>query len=143
MADSTPLINGVRHGWASLAINILGRTVTGIDSVAYESMRKKENHFGAGSNPVHRGSGNNESKATIGLYKYEVEALQAIAPGGDITKLPMFDIPVVYLPEGADSLKTDVIRNAEFTANKRDMKQGDTKIGTTYDLIVSHIDWAK
>lgn len=141
--DQMPLINGKRHSWSNIAVNILGRSVTGITGVKYEDTRKKENHYGAGSNPVHRGLGNKESKASITLTKYEVEALQKIAPKGDITMIPAFDIPVIYLPDGSDTLVTDVIRNAEFTSNKRDIKQGDTKIEAEYELIISHIDWQK
>lgn len=143
MNNVEPLINGVRHSWSSISVNFYGKTLTGITSISYEEERKIEDHYGAGSNVGFRGFGNRSAKASIGLAKFEVETLQKIAPGGDITRLPMVDIPVVYLPEGSDVLKTDVIRNAQITMNKRDVKQGDTKIETVYNLICSHIDWAK
>lgn len=141
--DQIPLINGVRHSWASISMNFYGRTVTGFTALNYEETRKKENHYGAGSNPVHRGYGNKEVKVSITLYKYEVEALQKIAPNGDITKLPPTDIPACFLPEGSDGLSTDVVRNVEITNNKRDIKQGDLVIAVTLECIASHIDWHK
>ncbi len=136
-----PLINGVRHSWASIKLMMLGREVTGITEVSYKDSNKKDNHYGAGTNPTHRGRGQYAAEASIKLDKYEVEAIQAAIPGQRIQEIDMFDIVVSYIPEGSDVLKTDVIRNCEFLENSRDVKSGDTTIGVPLPLIVSHIDW--
>lgn len=137
----TPLINGERHSWADVKINILGRTVIGITAVSYDDKQEKVNNYGAGIYPVSRGKGKYEANAKVTLHAYEVTAIQrAAGPGKRLQDIPPFDIVVAYLNEN-DQLVTDVIRNCEFTTNKRDLKQGDTVIEIELELIVSHIEW--
>ncbi len=139
----TPMINGNRYAWGNVNVNILGRTVTGITAISYEEKVEKKNHYGAGNMPVHRGIGNYEASAKITLFSYEVDAiLRAAGPGKRLTDIPPFDITVSYIPDGTDTLVTHVIRNAEFTGNKREVKQGDTAVEVELELIVSHIEWA-
>jgi hypothetical protein len=138
---NTPLINGTRHSWANIRINMLGRTVTGVVAIAYDDTQEKTNNYGAGIYPVSRGRGRYEATAKITLHKYEVEAIETAAAGARLQAIPSFDIIVAYLPTGQDEVRTDIIRNCEFRNNKRDIKEGDTMIGVELDLIVSHIDW--
>jgi len=137
-----PNINGTRHAWASIRTNILGRTVTGISAISYEDTQNKANNYGAGEFPVSRGMGKYEAKASITLHSYETDAILAtMGPGKRLTDIAPFDIVVTYLPTGNDGLVNHVIRNCEFTGNKRDVKTGDTGIETQFELIVSHIEW--
>lgn len=137
-----PLINGIRHSWASISVNLLGRLVSGFTAVSYEETQNKTNNYGQGIFPVSRGLGKYEAKASITLHSYEVDAiLLALGPMKRLTDIAPFDIVISYLPTGSDLLVNHVIRNAEFTSNKRDVKQGDTVIETQFDLIVSHIEW--
>lgn len=136
-----PLINGQRHSWSSIEVNLLDRIVTGITSISYDDTEMKENHYGAGNMPVHRGRGKYEANASLTLYNYEVEAIQAALPRGKrLMDSPPFDIKVSFLDE-TDAIVTHVIRNCEFKSNNRNMSQGDTKIEVSLDLIVSHIEW--
>jgi hypothetical protein len=136
-----PLINGVQHSWASVKIHMLGRTLTGIKSVNYSDEQVKENNFGAGQFPDHRGYGNVTATAGITLYQYEVKAIQEAALGMRIQGIPMFDIIVSYSNDGGLTVETDVIRNVEFKNNVRSISQGDTMSEVALDLICSHIDW--
>lgn len=138
---STPYINGKRHAWASIAINFLGRTVTGVESIAYDDNVDKTNNQGAGQYAVSRGEGNYTAKCKIKLHKYEVDAILKASAGARLQAIPEFDIVVSYMPKGQDLAITDVIRNCEFLNNGVDTKQGDTVISTEYELIVSHINW--
>lgn len=139
--SGTPLINGIRHAWANVAFNMLGRTVTGISEIKYQDDVDIENNYGAGSYPVSRGMGNYTPTASIKLEKYEVEALMSAAGGLRLQEIEPFDIVVAYIPVGQDTLKTDVIRNCQFKTNMRDLKSGDKKIDVSTDLIISHILW--
>jgi hypothetical protein len=138
----TPLVNGVRHSWASIEVQVLGRIVTGITAMSYEDKQEKANAYGKGVMPVHRSRGGKyEASSKITLHEYEVRAIQRALPRGKrIQDVPMFDITVSYLDDN-DAMITDVIRNCEFTNNKREIKQGDTVIEVELELIVSHIDW--
>ena len=138
---AVPNINGTRHSWADIKVNMLGRTVSGISAVSYEDKQEKVNNYGAGVNPVSRGIGKYEASAKITLHAYEVDAIQRAIPGQRLQDIGSFDITVVYMPVGSDTLVTHTIRNCEFTSNKRDVKQGDTVIEVEFDLIVSHIEW--
>lgn len=140
--SNTPLINGIRHSWGSIKANLLGRTVTGFDAVSYEEKQEKKNNYGAGNRPVSRGRGRVESSAKITLHAYEVDAIQAQLPKGKtLFDVEPFDVVVAYMPEGSDGLITHVLRNAEFTSNKRDVKEGDTVIKVEFELIISNIEW--
>lgn len=142
---ATPLINGVQYSWASIKINMLGRTVTGITAVTYGQDREKIDNFGAGDQPDHRGYGPRKAKADITLYQYEVDAIIAAARNQgiqDILDIPPFDIVVVYQATATGPARTDVIRNCEFITNTLDVKQGDMKSEQKMPLITSHIDMA-
>lgn len=136
-----PLINGVQHSWSSIKINMLGRTLTGISAINYDDDQVKENNFGAGNFPDHRGYGNVTANASITLYQYEVKAIQEAALGLRIQQIPMFDITVSYSNDGGITVETDTIRNVEFKNNIRSVAQGDTKSEVALSLICSHIDW--
>ncbi|WP_299212769.1 hypothetical protein [uncultured Dokdonia sp.] len=139
--NALPLINGQQHSWSSIEVRMLDNIVTGITSVNYDDSVMKENHYGAGDLPVHRGRGKYEAKASITLYNYEVEAIIAALPRGKrLQDVPAFDIVVSYLDDTNDII-THVVRNCEFNTNSRGINQGDTKIEVSFDLICSHIEW--
>lgn len=141
MAEKTPLINGVRHSWASIRCQILGRTVTGITKITYEDTEEKSNNYGAGKMPVSRGVGNYEATASVTLHAYEVAAIQrSLGVGKRLQDIAPFDITVSYLND-SDTVENHVLRNVEFTNNKRDISQGDTVIEVELELILSHIEW--
>lgn len=139
---STPLINGVRHSWASVKLVLLDRTVTGCSAIKYEDKQEKVNNYGTGIYPVSRGLGKYEAMASITLEQYEVEAIQAQLPKGKrIQDIAPFDVVVSFVND-SDALVNHTIRNCEFTNNKRELKSGDAKIETEYELITSHIEWS-
>lgn len=134
-------INGVQHAWASVRVNFLGRTLTGILSFSFGDKRLKENIYGAGDEPIGRGHGNREYDApSMEVYQFEVEALQAIS-GGNICDIPPFEIVVSFKETLNATTKTYTIQNCEFTNNKFDLKQGDTKSVIKLDLICAGIKY--
>jgi len=138
-----PLINGIRHSWASVNVSLLGRIVSGITAVSYEEKQDKKNNYGAGIFPVSRGLGKYEASAKITLHSYEVDALlKSLGPMKRLIDIAPFDLVVTFMAEGSDMLVNHVIRNCEFISNKRDVKSGDTVIETEFELIVTHIEWA-
>ena len=129
------------QGWNSITANFLGRDLEGFTEIAYNDTQKKENVFGAGPRPIGRARGNFDPKASITLYKEEVDALKlSLAPGKTILDIAPFDIMVEYETENGVILK-DRIRNAEFNSDGIDVKQNDMTIATKYELLISHIEW--
>lgn len=139
---STPLINGIRHSWASVKCVLLDRTVTGISAIKYEDKQEKVNNYGAGIYPVSRGLGKYEAKASVTLEQYEIEAIQAALPKGKrLQDIAPFDVVVSFVND-SDAVVNHTLRNCEFTTNKRELKSGDAKIETELELIISHIEWS-
>lgn len=142
MANEFPLINGVGYSWASVKLELLGVPVIGATAINYAETDQKENNYGVGRFPVERGHGNVEPSASISLYKSSIEALQKMAPNGRIQDIPPFDVTVAYLTRDGKFTK-DVLKNFEFTENKVDVTQGDKKIVSDIQCIISHVDWDK
>lgn len=141
---SQVFVNGIRQSWASIRIGMLGRTLEGVTKIMYENPTAKENLYGKGNKPIARGRGNQTPTASITLYGFEIVALQKAAAQlgfADISEIDPFDITVTYLAEGSDEPTVDIIRNAEFTTNGREVNQGDTSITRELSLIISHIAW--
>jgi alanine racemase len=127
-------------GWNNVTLTMLGRDVEGITELSYNDSEEKENAYGAGKMPVGRGSGNYKAECSLTLFLEEAVALQqSLAPGQRLTDIAPFDIAVSYEYRGF--VYKDRVRNCEFTANTREIKQNDKTVGIKYDLIVSHIDW--
>lgn len=136
----TPLINGKSYEWADIILNLLGVPVIGVTAIQYGDKQDMKNIYGAGNRPVSRAYGNIETTAKITLLMEEVEAIQNVAPKGNIMAIPEFNIVVVYLDPQLVT-KTHTLRNVRFTGNQRDIKQGDTSIAVEMDLILSHVEW--
>ncbi|HRO76864.1 MAG TPA: hypothetical protein PLP27_12035 [Crocinitomicaceae bacterium] len=141
MANMQPLINGKRHTFASIRLDFLGRSVNGFSAIEYSDNVEKQDNYGAGGMPNNRGVGNYSATAKVKIYQFEIVALQKAVPTMRIQDIPMFDITVTYLPEGADELVVDVIRNCEFKSNGRSASQGDMLSEHEFELICSHIAW--
>lgn len=138
--EQAPLINGFAYSWSDVKTVILGRLLTGITAIKYDDEQEMEDNYGAGNFPVSRGVGRIKSSASVTLHKEEVEALTSIAPQGRLQNIPPFDIVVKFM--GANNLiRTHLLKNAQFTKNSRDMKEGDMKFEIELPLIISHIVW--
>ncbi|MEN5434094.1 hypothetical protein ABE545_10665 [Sphingobacterium faecium] len=143
MSQNATIINkfGTMTGWNSITTNLLGRDVEGINTLAYDDNVAKENVYGNGDMPIGRSRGNYEAKASITLYKEEVDAIHASLPKGKrLQDIAPFDMVVEYMREDG-SITKDIIRNAEFTNVGVDVKQADGTIATQFTLIISHINW--
>ncbi len=98
--------------------------------------------MGAGKLPVSRSRGSRVADGvSVELFMSELEAIQAVAPNGQIDDIPPFDIVVSYVTAG-NAIVTHTIHNAEFMENKRDASQGSADgIRVELPMIASHISW--
>lgn len=133
--------NKVEKGFAQMVAAIGGSVFTGIDSIEYSDSVEKTANWGAGSKPVSRSYGKYEAKAKIALHMSEVEALQAIAPNGDLTQIAPFDITVTFPATSGTLFTINKLRGCEFLGNGRTMKVGDQLFVVDLELIVDSIDW--
>lgn len=137
--NGIPLINGMLCGWADVVVLIGGVPITGIVALDYNDSQVVENKWGAGRYPVGRAKGRITAEGKIVLYMEEVHALEAQAPNGRLQDLPPFDIIVQYLPDSG-IIKTDKLRNCQFSENPRKWKEGDTGQEVELPLVMSHIE---
>lgn len=136
---NTPLINGINYAWANVSFVLFGVPITGITKINYTRKQKKENNYGAGSNPVSRAYGNYEYEGSIELYTDEWKLIIANSPNRDPLSIPPFDIPVVFANNGQTPDK-DVLKGVEFMEDPFAGNQGDTKLMVTIPLIIALID---
>ena len=139
--NGVPLINGMLCSWADVVMTINGVPVTGIVGIEYEDKQDVVNLYGAGRHPVGRAKGRITPTAKIILYQEEVQAIQAQAPNGRIQDIAPFNIAVTYMPDRG-VIRTDRIRNCQFSGNSRKWKEGDTGQEVELELVPSHIEWS-
>lgn len=133
----TTIVNkfGKMQGWNSVTVNMLGRDVEGITELAYDDGQEVEGARGAGMYFVGFGEGNYEAKASITLFKEEIDMLQVSLPkGASITSIPPFNIVVEY---DRELTKTrDIIQYCKLKGRGTEVKQGDKIIAYKFELFV-------
>jgi hypothetical protein len=134
-----PLINGINYSWANITLTLFGVPVVGITKIEYKRKQKKENNYGAGSQPTSRGYGNYEYEGSIELYVDEWKRIIASSPGRDPLAIAPFPITVVFSGAGITAEK-DVLQSVEFMEDPLTANQGDTKLMVTIPLIIGAID---
>ena len=139
MPSINPIINGVNYSWANIKLVLFGVPVVGITSINYNRKQKKENNYGAGSQPISRGYGNYEYSGDIELYLEEWKSIIAASPNRDPLRADPFDISVIY-GSSAINATVDVLRSVEFLEDPFAAKQGDTKLLVKIPLIIAAID---
>jgi hypothetical protein len=114
--------------WSDCSVVMLGKTITGIQSVEYSSKQEKEFVHGRGSLPLSIQSGNKTYDGSIELLRSEYDTLIAAAktanPLYDIHDIS-FDVVVCYEKGGTSKVSSDTLIGVEFTDLEKAMKQGD------------------
>jgi len=136
-----PEINGVEYGWANVAAMIGTSPITGIKKISYKDEQEMENIYGAGLQPVARGYGKIKSSASITLLRSDVESIRRSSPTGRLQDIAPFDIVVQYVPVQGQLPVRHTVKNAQFKNDSVEMGEGETSNQTTFELIVSHIQW--
>lgn len=122
-----PNFSSKQYEWADVQVVMLGRVVTGIQSIEYSVKKDKQYVRGRGNEPLAIQHGAKSYEGKIGLLQSEVEALEAAAralnPDYDITDID-FDIAVSY---GLGStLQRDIVTSLSITEDPRSISNDDT-----------------
>lgn len=141
---TTTIINrfGKIAGWNSITLKIYGREVEGMNEIEYHDKQNKSNEYGAGKYPIGQSEGNYETEnCSISFYSEELIAMQSAMPlGKRIQDAPPVECLIQYEYNGL--IYTDVWNSASPINNGRAAKNGEGKIVTKIDFLVSHIDWS-
>lgn len=132
-----PLINGLRHSFASVEIKVANILFVGVKSVDYSRKRTRTQVRGNHPDPIGQTRGENEYDASIEIYLAEFNqlqaALQALGGGkgyGDV----VFDVICTYGENGFDTI-TDTIRGCNMDSTEASLSQGADALTRKIDLM--------
>lgn len=125
---ASPLINGVAVVWADIVVSFLGAPLAGIREINYMVKQEKTNNYGAGTEPVSRGYGRKTYEGSMKLLAEELRNIRRATPTGDITKIPFFDIIVIFINESTGLQEKVTLKAVDFTENNFGSSEGDTMI---------------
>lgn len=134
----TAIVQGIAYSWANISVILFGVPLVGITSIEYKRKQKKDNNYGAGTQPVSRGYGQYEYEGSLELYLETWKAVIAGAPDRDPMQIGPFDIPVTYSGQGVTTMK-DTLMACEFIEDPLESKSGDTKILVKVPIIIGMI----
>jgi hypothetical protein len=142
-----PLINGVRHAWASIEINVAGQIIMGIKSINYSRTRTRVIGYGTSQDPLFKTRGKNEYKCDFEMFLAEFNFLQQILLGqanggvaavntggaapaqtaagyGDV----FFSILVTYSESGLDTIQDRIEGNTLDTTDASNSEGADPTV---------------
>lgn len=129
-----PLINGVASVWADILVSFLGTPLTGVRAIQYDVKQDKVNNYGAGTEPVSRGYGRRSYSGSITMLAEEWRNVIAAAPFSDPTKIPFFDITVLFI-NASGTYMSVLLKAVDIMENNFSSKEGDTMIEITVPFI--------
>jgi hypothetical protein len=126
-----PLINGVKHDFASIELNINGQIFIGFKAINYSRERTRTKVRGNSPDPIAKTTGTNEYNAEVELYLAEwnylqkailIPAAQQAGLGSGYGDL-MFNITVSYSDPGFDPIQ-DIILACSIDSTDASQSQG-------------------
>ena len=130
-----PAFNSREFEWSNVKVFMLGRFITGLQSVSYTVKQEKEYVYGTGSEPRAIQHGNRSYEGEIKILQSELEALTLAAPQKDILRLN-FDLVVSYSTlDNVPQIVTDTLKHCEFTEVPKSISQNDKMMEITLPII--------
>ena len=101
-----PLINGVRHTFASIELKVADQIFRGFKGINYKRNRERMKGYGNNSDPLFKGRGKNAYDADIEFYLAEFNYLvMTLGPGyGGV----VFSVYVTYSENGLDVIQDEI-----------------------------------
>lgn len=130
-----------QYDFSQVSVNIGGKTIRGLRGLEYEVKVGKSFLHGRGRDPMSIQTGNYEYHGALSLTQSELIAItEAIKANDPEARIPdyAFDITVAY--SNTTKITTDIIRAAEFTGYKKEMKQGDGFMEIKLNFLALQID---
>jgi hypothetical protein len=136
------IIDGPAIGWGNIEIVIFGFPLRQVTKLEFKRSQKKENLYGSGYKPIHRGYGQVEYTGSIELYIDEWKRIIASSPERNPFLIQPFDITIVYTVKSTNipTGQVDILRECEFSEDSMSTASGDTKILVSVPLIIGGID---
>lgn len=126
-----PLINGVRHSFASIELKLNSQIFIGFKSINYTRTRSRSKVRGNSPDPLGKTMGENDYTADCEVYIAEWNLFQELlGPGyGDV----FFPVLVTYSANGFDTIQ-DVINGCTMDSTEASNSQGPDPTIRKFDL---------
>lgn len=131
-------VNNTVYNFANASTTLLGREVTGISAISWESEKEMEYNIGANGKSVSLSQGAERSSASITLHGYEINAIRKLIPNQKLWDLPLFDIVVIF-GDDATAMQTVVIRNCKFSKDGASLSASELSDEFEFELKCSEI----
>ena len=133
------LINGISVSWSQMQFPFLGVPLTGVTAISWSVKQEKTNNYGVGNKPVSRGYGRVTYEGSITMLAEEWKNIVAAAPNGQLTDIPFFDLPILFVSPTTGLEMKHTLKAIDFTEASFDAKEGDTMIPITIPFIFADI----
>ena len=133
------LENGRAFSAADIVLTVAGVDLASASSLTIKKTVEKVNNTGFSKEPTSRGRGVAEYECSIEIAYKDIQKLKNIAPAGDLTALPPFN--VIAVMNNGQNIARITAKNAEFTDDGIDVSEGDTEVKTEYNLIIAGVDY--
>ena len=136
------IIDGPAIGWGNIEIVLFGTPIRQVTKLEFKTSQKKENLYGSGYEPIHRGYGQVEYSGSIEMYIDEWKRIIAASPQRRPFLIQPFDITIVYTVKSTNipTGQVDILRECEFIENNMSTASGDTRILVSVPLVIGGID---
>lgn len=138
MGASNPLLNGYKHSFASIELNIAGKRYNGFTTLNYSDDVERSDV--RGNHAIRRGrtKGQYSCEGSITIESEEHETL--LADLGDGFYDAGFDITATYADDSAPTI-TDKLIGCQFAGTGRSNSEGSDGLGVELDLDITYIMW--
>lgn len=130
---SYPLVNGARHSFVSIELNLNGSIFIGFKSINYTRTRSRSMAMGNHPDPIGKTRGTNEYKADCELYLAEWNQFVLDTLGGQGYGDRFFNILVTYNETGLDPIQDQLI-GCTFDTSDAQNSQGNDPTVRKFDL---------
>ena len=114
--------------------------MTGVTEISWSEKQDKTNNYGIGNKPVSRGYGRITYEGSITLLAEEWKNILAAAPGGSVTKIPSFDLPILFISPTTGLYMKHTLKAVDFMESNFSAKEGDTMIPITIPFIMADVE---
>jgi len=129
-----PLINGLRHDWSSLQIEIGTLKINGLKALSYKHSLEPGEVRGISPQVLGHTQGTYSAEGSVEMYLSEANELKAILGNGYMTKV--FNVVAKYSPKKGDPVITDKLIGCRIKTEDKSFTQGNEPLAVKFDLFV-------
>lgn len=129
-----PLINGLRHDWSSIAIEVDGLKILGFKSLSYKHSLEPGEVRGTHPQVLGHTLGTYTAEGSIEMYLSEANELKKQLGDGFLSKV--FNVVAKYSPKKGDPVITDKLIGCRIKTSDKSFSQGNEPLAVKFDLFV-------